>query len=211
MALTGLMPGDPPEVDRHLHGLTGRVAYDVGANQGGYTQGMLHRFDHVVACEPAVESFAVLQGLACDQLTALNVAVTDHDGWVKLNVQSESIKSGQLTTDSGGDGLETHTWGATLGTRLVPAVTLDELVRRHGRPDLVKVDVEGHEVPVIRGGLASILEYKPALYLEIHHGGFGDEIRDLLAPAYPGLRQVFHPHYPDGHWGRLNHYWLISA
>lgn len=210
MTLHGPMPGDPPEVDRLLNAMTGVRAYDIGANQGGYTRGLAARFDHVVACEPAYESFEVLAGLGWPNVHAMCCAVTDHDGDVTLNVQANSIKSGQLTTDSGGGGLQTHTWGAVLDTRTVPAYRLDTLVVEHGRPDFVKVDTEGHEVQVIRGGLECVAEYKPALYLEIHCREFGDEIVDLIGGFYDHIEEVKHPHYRPAHWGHMNHYWLIA-
>tara|TARA_R110002110_G_scaffold52122_1_gene152142 strand:- start:494 stop:985 length:492 start_codon:yes stop_codon:yes gene_type:complete len=33
----------------------------------------------------------------------------------------------------------------------VPSITLDEIVRQHGAPDLIKIDVEGYEYEVLQG------------------------------------------------------------
>jgi len=42
---------------------------------------------------------------------------------------------------------------------------LDDVYK--GTPSLIKIDVEGHEFEVIKGGLETITRYKPALYVEI--------------------------------------------
>jgi hypothetical protein len=47
--------------------------------------------------------------------------------------------------------------------------TLDELVDRHGlAPDVVKIDVEGHEAKVLVGAERTIERFRPRLIVEVH-------------------------------------------
>jgi hypothetical protein len=51
----------------------------------------------------------------------------------------------------------------------VDAVTLDDYVRERGlsRVDVVKIDVEGHELAVLKGAVATLGRYHPLLLVEI--------------------------------------------
>jgi FkbM family methyltransferase len=52
---------------------------------------------------------------------------------------------------------------------LVEATTLDDFCAKRGLiPNMVKVDVEGHEVEVIEGGMQTLRKSKTALILEVH-------------------------------------------
>ena len=67
----------------------------------------------------------------------------------------------------------------------VSSGTLTDYCRKNNIfPDIIKIDVEGHEAEVIRGGLEIIKERKPVLLVEIegrHHEGFGiDQVISLL-------------------------------
>lgn len=59
---------------------------------------------------------------------------------------------------------------ATVGANnTVRAVTLDELVKwLQIEPDLIKIDVEGAEAQVLRGGKQSLMLFRPSLAIEIH-------------------------------------------
>jgi FkbM family methyltransferase len=56
--------------------------------------------------------------------------------------------------------------GDVRATRLVPTVTLDWLAERFPAPDVLKVDVEGAELAVLRGG-ATVLGGSPSLICEV--------------------------------------------
>lgn len=59
-----------------------------------------------------------------------------------------------------------HESGRTLD---VPMTTGDELCREEGfEPDVVKIDVEGHEVKVLRGLKETMRRCRPSVFLEIH-------------------------------------------
>lgn len=220
--LTGPAPGDPEEVQRLLFSYRGDLAFDVGGNWGVVASRLAERFTHVVSFEPADESYGILAEAAARRpnLDAVQVAVTDHDGDVLLDVQENSIRTGQLTTSPRGavpDSLSESTWGRVVDRRSVPGATLNTLAEQHGIPDFIKIDVEGHEDAVICGGLKpdgnGVLEvHTPDLFIEIHNSELGELVEDLLRPIYgEQLHVVRHPHYPPGSWGYDNHYYLIAG
>lgn len=59
----------------------------------------------------------------------------------------------------------------------VPAVTLDDFVANGGpAPQLVKIDVEGGEYEVLRGGDRLFSAQRPLIAVEIHHNQAADRI-----------------------------------
>lgn len=197
---------DPTAVGKLLHRFSGELAFDIGGNVGDTARVFADRFDRVVSFEPCEESFAILSRLGLPSVEAHPIAVSDHNGDVVLDVQSNPIKSGQLTT-GGYAG-----WGPIVGHRTVECRTLDSLADEHGTPDLVKIDTEAHELLVVQGALDTLTKHTPDLYIEVHDAALGQAIRDLLEPAYGSrLRRIQHSHYSPSHWGYDNHYWLITG
>jgi FkbM family methyltransferase len=76
-----------------------------------------------------------------------------------------------------------------LGTVAVRAVSVDELAREHGSPDVLFIDIEGHELEALRGA-PDTLAGTPDLYVEVHTdhgltdaGGSAEEVVELVAAA----------------------------
>ncbi len=157
----------------------GGVVLDVGANIGLFSLRHARAGARVYAVEPHPEAFARLErNLAANGLgqrvTALPCALGAAEGWARLR---------------GGR--------ATPLTRVIPdrsgAVrlrTLDALAAELGlaRIDLLKLDVEGAEVEVLRGA-RRVLPMVERLVLEVHAPARLDALRALAAAA--GLRQVY--------------------
>lgn len=202
---------DPPAIDAVFRSFRGALAFDVGANVGQSAESLAPRFEQVVSCEPARESFEHLDRIAATHanVTALPVAVGAESGQLTLTVQSNHIARGQLTAyrESVEDG---HAWGEVVGHRVVDCVTIDDLAAKYGRPDFIKVDVEGSEVGVIEGGIETIEAARPMLYIEVHNADLGDRLHAVLAPIYGvQLERLTHPNYRPDEWGSRNHYWLV--
>lgn len=54
-------------------------------------------------------------------------------------------------------------------SRGVPMTTLDDFVKDKGiKPDLIKIDVDGYEGPVIKGALNYLGKNSPIIFLELH-------------------------------------------
>ena len=78
----------------------------------------------------------------------------------------------------------------------VTAVTLDDLVHDKGplRPALVKIDVQGAEMLVLKGAADILKIAGPALFIELHEEGlnkFGTSVSAILEPSLKGrLRRL---------------------
>lgn len=154
---------------------------DVGANIGPYTL-IASEVDTtcVASIEPHPETFAKLERNVGrnrrKNVICLNLAISDHNGKVFL-------------TDGRHSSLNRIVDAAQSGTAClsVQCQTLDSLCTELGmRPDVVKIDVEGHESQVIAG----FLDHLKNVSLLMIEGGEQHEIRSvmkehgLLGPLY---------------------------
>jgi FkbM family methyltransferase len=154
---------------------------DVGANIGPYTLiASEESAAYVVSVEPHPVTFAKLarnvQMNGRENVACFNLALSDHDGQVDLTDQPESSINRVVEHAKPVERFVS-----------VPGRTLDGLCAELNiNPDIVKIDVEGHEVHVIRG-FQENLKKTSLLFIE---GGerpeIGSVMRDngLLGPLY---------------------------
>jgi FkbM family methyltransferase len=73
----------------------------------------------------------------------------------------------------------------------VPGVTVDGLARRYGKPDVVFIDVEGHELEVLHGAARCLAAAETDFFVEVHIGhGLekrGASVADILE-SFPDRR-----------------------
>ena len=209
-------PSDPPEIEHVLwNGISGFIAWDVGANTGQSVHILAERFKQVVAFEPAAECFGLLWN-AC--VTAANrnsatvilkpYAISDHDGQIALAALPDKIDTGQLVTP-GTAGMEwsPQEWDTSY-LRPVECRSLDSLVAELPRPDFVKVDVEGHERAVLDGAHDLADAFRPTWLIEFHTPELADYCWDFLAEHDYRIEVVRHPHYPVHSQMWYQHGWL---
>lgn len=130
-----------------------KIAFDIGANTGVYTDWfLLNGYDKVICVEPSYEFKTLedkyknnpkvilinkalsnyigeLQFYECHNCTALSTANTD---WINKS----------RFTNQGKD------WRTAI---TVKCITLDSLIAEYGSPYFIKVDVEGYEYNVLQG------------------------------------------------------------
>ena len=64
----------------------------------------------------------------------------------------------------------------------VPAITLDDFIAAGGaQPQLVKIDVEGGEYEVLRGGATLFTKHRPLVIVEVHHAQAAEQINAWLS------------------------------
>lgn len=145
----------------------GDAVFDVGANKGGYLACLARavgRTGLVVAFEP-IPSLATRLTTATKQLRWSHVEVC-------AAAASDCDGKAMLATPEG-----THHWESSLEhnaspgatTQEVATVRLDRYIGRLGNRSLsaIKIDVEGHESAVIRGGHTLLKRHKPLLVVEV--------------------------------------------
>jgi FkbM family methyltransferase len=147
----------------------GDVIWDIGANVGlfsfsaAYLAGPTGR---VLAVEP--DSF--LSGLLhrsaatlpanCAAVDVLSIAVSDSVGIARLNI----AKRGRAANSLGAGSSQTGGFRASQSTL---CLTLDWLLRYFPAPKVVKIDVEGLELSVLRGATTVLTEARPRIHCEI--------------------------------------------
>jgi FkbM family methyltransferase len=116
--------------------------------------------------------------------TVANVAASDAAGKTEFFVaetdEVSSLESAHVNAYDGNGGIQ----------RVVRTATLDQLVGEHGfeRVDLIKIDVEGHELSVLRGARETLVTYRPTLFLEVKTEN-ADAARSLLGGINYRLRR----------------------
>jgi FkbM family methyltransferase len=178
-----------PAVQRALTDLLrpGMTFWDVGAHVGFFTvlgarlvgnQGQVHAFEPVEQNRARLE--AAVERNGCANVTVHPVALSAEAGQAVLH-EHESSAMWSLAGEGEGETIRTE--------------TLDSLGLPP--PDLVKIDAEGVEVEVLRGGSELLSGPRPALLVEFTTGALVDEARGLL----PGYRFE----HLDGH------HWLVRT
>ena len=146
----------------------GQSVIDIGANYGVYTLSMAKAVGpagSVLAFEPASETARLLSAsVAANSFQHVNV---------QRSAVSAASGTGQLTLGQHSE-LNALVRGtpAQGATETVPLVTLDDCLREHGwqRVDFVKIDAEGEEHNILKGGERFFAELSPLVQYEVKAG-----------------------------------------
>lgn len=135
---------------------SGGVMIDVGAWYGPWSQRLAKRADHLIAIEPTARH-QVLRKILPANADVINAAASDEAG------------TGELWTVGPGTGTEGM---SSMGRReihggsmSVPLIRIDDLDAKDVR--FIKIDVEGHELNVLRGAEETVRRERPRLLVEV--------------------------------------------
>lgn len=166
-----------------------RVVLDVGANVGFFSIRQMLRFGgdlKLIAFEPDPVTYERLRrnverirARTASDIRCVNQAVDARTGEA-LFVRDVSVESHVVDEPAGVPAIQ------------VRLTTLDDVVaqERIERIDLLKVDVEGHELKVLDGGRDRALPITDNITLEYHQPGFVRDITQRLRPY--GFQVVGH-------------------
>lgn len=155
----------------------GQTFYDVGANAGFFTlvaARLVGAKGRCVAFEPLpgnIESIREQVRLnSLHQCVIVPEAVGAHAG--KARFAFASVGDSQARLDE-----SRRTEGETIEVRVT---TLDLAMQLHGVPHFVKLDVEGAEVPALKGAARMLALAKPKLLIELHGPDCARQVRECL-------------------------------
>ncbi len=141
------------------------VLWDIGANMGlisAHFADPKYRLKAIHAFEPNPDMFSVFQSLFRNNPTVHghNIALSSKKARKELHVPVGGSLFGSF--------VRSHLHHDKITTFSVDCYTADELVDDHRipPPSVVKIDVEGHEMEVLRGMKRIIEKYKPVVFLE---------------------------------------------
>lgn len=166
----------------------GSTILDIGANIGAYALYLARLtgpLGHVYAVEPTTfaldklrTNLALNPELASRVTVAQSMLLASPDEALPKTVVSSWPVVGPAMSQSALAGIDRSTEGAQVET-------LDGLAERWGfnSLDFLKLDVDGHEMSVLRGGIGTLSKYAPSIVMELcpHlHNGTDQSFADLI-------------------------------
>ena len=138
-----------------------RLAIDVGANKGLYTYFLAKHAKEVIAFEPHENLSRFLQKATASNVTVINKCLSDKEETVDFHVP---IVNGKVSYNS--SSLEADMLaGYETNTIQLESAPLDQFnIENVG---YIKIDVEGHEMNVLKGAKKTIQTSRPILQIEI--------------------------------------------
>ena len=164
------------------------TALDVGANIGNHTLFLSQRFRQVIAFEPnppaamICEANVLLNGVA--NVHVIKRGLSDRDGSERFSVSDMQNLGGGCFGATAGNDTRSILLPLRCGDRELEGLQVN------GRIALIKVDVEGHELPVLRGLAATLREHSPFILFESNRTAGANGGAEIVA----WLREVGYNH-----------------
>jgi FkbM family methyltransferase len=153
------------------HVKPGMEVWDIGSNVGVFViaSAQLATGGRVFAFEPDTFLVEVIRKSisAGDfrNMDVLPIAISQNDGFEEFHVAERGRASNALASAGGRSQM-----GGTRSRFLVPTMSGDSFCDAvNGRPDFIKIDVEGAEEMVLNGMQKTLCECRPDIYVEVGH------------------------------------------
>lgn len=154
---------------------------DVGSNIGNHAYFFKNicNADKVLCFEPLPDNFSLLQ-MNCSncELYPIGLSSENKSGYIQM---TEPIDSNSGTAKISDNGVE-----ITLST--LDSYNLKDV-------SFIKIDVEGHELEVLKGAKDTINQSKPDILVETHTGIDIKDVMDLLPQGYNYEKVTYETHY----------------
>ncbi len=140
------------------------IFYDIGANYGFYSCLAAEFCKEVHSFEPVPEIFNYLKKNTEEypNIFLNNLAISDKNGIVDIYLDKKTSGSSTINKNV----LDKN--GFTLGNKeKIQTITLDEYVKNHSYPTVIKMDIEGSEKMAIEGGENFLKNESPIIAMEV--------------------------------------------
>lgn len=180
LALSGILPGKGEyKLTKFLikNLKPNDIFYDIGANYGFYTYLALEFCKEVHSFEPLPDVFESLKAnLEKKANVFLNqVALSDKIGLAKIYIPESSSLDASGSSTIVEENLNQHYYKFSASIE-IKTITLDEYLKKHNKPTFIKMDVEGAESLVIKGGINFFKNYSPLISMEVWSSKEGGKI-----------------------------------
>lgn len=148
-------------------GLVRGNALDIGSNIGNHALFFSRYYQRVYGFEPNRKTFQLLKYNASlvNNVECFNIGLSSHDGKAVLAIDPANVGASRVASAPAS--------GDTNERQEIELMKLDSLSHIIANPiGLIKIDVEGHELEVLKGGKETIDKYKPLILFEQHPGDF---------------------------------------
>ena len=151
---------------------TARTVCDIGANIGEITWALSHFCQHIHAFEPVTDTFRLLEK-NIEQNAIANV--TAYNKGVGAVHETALIS---LSSNTCGANARINNFGRSRAkTQAMDIIPLDSL--NLTEVDIMKIDVEGYELDVLRGAEQTIVRDMPIIQLEVYEPALKRARRDI--------------------------------
>ena len=177
---------------RHQPAGRRRVCLDIGAHVGLWAMWLTEAFARVHAFEPVplhADLFERNVNMAKARLH--RVALGRQAGRVSMTVPTQQTGGAHVATRRANPGTKYNPDGGVETWHGIPMASLDSL--RLADVDLIKIDVEGYELPVIDGGRETIRRWRPNIVVEQkgNEAAFGESRNAAIARLREwGMREL---------------------
>jgi FkbM family methyltransferase len=157
----------------------GHTFFDIGAHAGFFTVAaarLVGAGGRCIAFEPSPDNcLNIREQIAVnslDQCSVVNEAISDSVGSAFFSFAAHGVATA-------------HLGEAKRGERQLPVkvTTLDDICARFGRPDFIKMDIEGGEATALKGASHTLRNLRPNWLIELHGPECEREIKVLFQEA----------------------------
>lgn len=152
-----------------------RAAVDIGANKGVWTLYLARHCRQVYAFEPNPKVYRWLKRyVRLPNVTASNVALSDVEGKAVLRVPKYARGYSNQHASLSPENVSENFGAVEVQTKPLDALGLGDI-------GFIKIDVEGHELAVLRGARETLARSRPVLVIEMEERHTKRRIEDLIA------------------------------
>jgi FkbM family methyltransferase len=147
------------------------IALDVGAHQGEYAKFLISSgmFDEVISFEPSpiIYNQLIENVRSSDGCTfrGVNQALSSVSGTLDLYTDEDSATASLLKYGPN------YVTKGSISKQSVPVVSIDEYLSSYSdnkkRLSVLKIDTQGNDLAVIKGGISSIMRHRPIVQTEM--------------------------------------------
>ena len=125
------------------------LVFDIGANIGRWTDANLNKYDKIISIEASPYTFENLKKCKNRKVNLLNYAICDNNGkdikFYHADIDVLSTLNKDWLTDS-----KSRFFNHKYKEIICKTKTIDDLIMQYGKPNLIKIDVEGGEYECIK-------------------------------------------------------------